>query len=199
MRKRYAYVALLGIVLVCAVLIWRHFHSRQGLTSLALEECDPTAYIPCAPQEAFASIPVTETGAYLTYSSRWTPSPSGQHVWNANTLGLGGWSINFVEHYYKASRLLVSGDGSWRLTDSVALPSGEQVVPSYDGSVAYIFDSAGRNVRTVDGRLGTELLKISYDGAGRLAKVTGFMNGQQIQLSVLRDSSGRARSLEPVS
>lgn len=104
-------------------------HKTSRVPALALEECDPARFIPCARQEAFASIPITDTGAYLTYSSRWLPGP--QHVWDANGLGLGGWSLNFVQRYDKASRLLTSGDGSWRRVDSVSLPSGEQAVPSY--------------------------------------------------------------------
>ncbi|HEV3513879.1 MAG TPA: hypothetical protein VGS05_19385 [Candidatus Sulfotelmatobacter sp.] len=112
-----------------------------------------------------------------------------------NGLGLGGWSINFVQRYDKASRLLISGDGSWRLVDSVSLPSGAQAVPSYDGTLAYIFDSSGHHVRTVDARLGAELIKISYDDAGRLAKLYGFTNSQPIHVSVQRDSNGRAQSL----
>lgn len=168
-------------------------HKTSRIPALALEECDPARFIPCLRQEAFASIPITDTGAYLTYSSRWLPGP--QHVWDANGLGLGGWSLNFVQRYDKASRLLTSGDGSWRLVDSVSLPSGEQAVPSFDGRLAYIFDSAGHHLRTMDAHLGTALIKISYDGGGRLAKLDGFRNGQPIHVSVERDSSGRARSL----
>src|SRR5271166_6410124 len=74
---------------------------KSGVTRLVLEECDSAGYVQCIPQHAFASIPVTDTGAYLTYSSRWAPGPSGQHIWDASALGLGGWSINFVQHYAK--------------------------------------------------------------------------------------------------
>ena len=170
-------------------------HKPPAVPMLVLEECDPGGYIPCAQQEAFASIPVVDTGVFLTYSSRWAGGSSEQHAWDAPGLGLSGWTINFVQRYDKSNRLLVSGDGSWRLADSVALPSGEQAVPSYDGSLGYIFDSAGRHVRTVDGHLGTELIKISYDSAGRLAKVNGFVNGQPVHVTVQRDPSGKPQAL----
>src|SRR5579872_2498815 len=168
---------------------------KSRVPALALEECDPAGYVQCLQQRAFVSIPVTDTGAYLTYSSRWAPSASGQHIWDASGLGLGGWSINLLQHYDKTNRLFISGDGSWRLTDSVALPSGETVVPSYDGSAAYIFDAAGRHVRTVDGLLGNELAKISYDSAGHLLKFEGFSNGRPILVSVQRDPNGAPKVL----
>jgi RHS repeat-associated protein len=188
MRRLFAAVAFSLLTLTAC-------HKAPAVSALALQECDPAGYIPCGRQEAFASIPVTNTGVYLTYSSRWTSGQAGQHVWDAATLGLGGWSINVLQHYDKASRVLANGDGSWHLTEGVALASGESAVPSYDGSRAYVFDSAGRHLRTLDGRLGTELIKISYDSAGRLARIDGFTNGRPIHVSVQRDSDGRAQSL----
>ena len=170
-------------------------HKTPSVPLLALEECDPAGYVTCIPQEAFASIPVVDTGAYLTYSSRWVAASPGQRAWDANGLGIGGWSINFVQRYDKANRLFMSGDGSWHVVDSVALPSSQQAVPSYDGTVAYIFDSVGRHVRTVDARLGTELVKITYDSAGRLAKLDGAINDQPIHISLQRDANGRAQAL----
>ena len=185
----------LHLVAALSLLMFAACHRTPRVPVLALEECDPAGYITCVRQDAFASIPLVGTGVYLTYSSRWAPGPSGRNAWDVNGLGLGGWSINFVQRYDKASRLLISGDGSWRLVDSVSLPSGEQAVPSYDGTLAYVFDSSGHHVRTVDARLGAELIKLSYDDAGRLAKLDGFANSRPIHVSVQRDSSGRAQSL----
>jgi YD repeat-containing protein len=48
----------------------------------------------------------------------------------------------------------------------------ERLVPSSGGDLAYLFDESGRHLRTADARLGTTLLAFSYDGEGRLAKVT---------------------------
>jgi len=160
-----------------------------------LEECDLAGYIPCVEPAAFLSILVPDSGLYLTYSSEWVPgSPMGSAA-DARTLGLGGWSINFVQRYDAGHRILFSGDGSWRVADSVALPSGERAVPSFDGSVAYIFDSAGHHVRTVDGHLGTVLIRFSYDAAGRLTQVDGVQDGEPVHASVERNPDGTARAL----
>ena len=126
---------------------------RYRQPALALEECDPAGYIPCLQQVAFLSIPIVDSNLSLTYSSRWTPAKPGQPAWDATSLGLGGWSINLLQRYDAANKILISGDGTWRLADSVALPNGERAVPSFDGTLAYIFDSAGHHLRTVDGRL----------------------------------------------
>ena len=193
-RRRWSLRALY-VATVLSVAMTGACHKAPAVPMLALEECDPAGYLACMQQEAFASIPVTDTGLFLTYSSRWSPSPSGQHVWDAGALGLGGWSINFVQRYDKASRVFMSGDGSWRLTESVALPSGETAVPSYNGSLAYVFDSSGHHVRTMDAHLGTQLIKISYDSAGRLTKLDGVMNAQPVHVSVQRDSNGEPQSL----
>lgn len=110
-------------------------------------------------------------------------------------LGLGGWAINLVERYDMANRILVSGDGSWRMVDAAKLPSGELAVPSYDGSVAFVFDSVGRHLRTIDGHLGTVLLNIGYDAAGRLSELRGSVDGQPVYLSVRRDPNGLPQAL----
>jgi hypothetical protein len=68
-------------------------------------------------------------------------------------------------------------------------------VPSFDDNFAYLFDSAGRHIRTVDGRLGTDLIRISYDSAGRLLSIERSANGQPLRISVQRDLRGVARAL----
>ena len=161
---------------------------------LALEECDPAGFIACIQQSAFASIPITDTNLFLTYSSRWRRH-SDPGAWAADALGLGGWSLNLLQRYDPANRILMNGDGTWRIVDAGTLPSGDFAIPSFDGNVAFIFDSAGRHLRTVDGHLGFELLKITYDNAGRLSQVKGSLNGQPIDVSVQRDSSGAPQTL----
>ena len=168
---------------------------RHRQPALALEECDPAGYIVCIQPSAYLSVPVTDTNLLLTYSSRWMPGKPGQPAWDATSLGLGGWSINVVQRYDRANKILIGGDGSWRLADGVALANGERAVPSFDGSVAYIFDSAGRHLRTVDGHLGTVLLKVNYDNAGRLATVDGIAGAQPIYLSVRRNAAGEVQTL----
>lgn len=168
---------------------------KHGKPPLTLEECDPAGFIPCVQAAGFVSLPIADSNLFLTYSSRWKPGVRGEPDWDARFLGLGGWSINVVQRYDSANGLLISGDGSWRLGSAVKLPSGEVAIPSFDGSVAYIFDSAGRHIRTVDGRLGTDLIRISYDSAGRLLSAEGSANGQPVRISVQRDSRGVAHAI----
>jgi RHS repeat-associated protein len=168
---------------------------KRSVPPLTLEECDPAGYIGCIQPDAFLSIPIVDTNLSLTYSSRWVGRGQGQPAWDAQSLGLGGWSINLVQRYDRANRILISGDGTWRVVDANKLPSGELVVPSYDGSVAFVFDSAGRHVRTVDGHLGTELLKVTYDPSGHLASVDGHAHGLPVHLTVRRDPKGSPRGL----
>jgi hypothetical protein len=157
---------------------------RNNTALLALEECDPAGLIACIREDALLAIPLTDTGLHLTYSSRWTTRQSPGASWDAHPLGLGGWSINVLQRYDPASRILMTGNGAWRIVDATKLASGETTVPSYDGAVAYIFDSVGRHVRTVDDHLGTELLSIRYDEAGRLEQVNGYVNGSPVHLAV---------------
>jgi RHS repeat-associated protein len=168
---------------------------KKGSASLALEQCDPAGYISCIQPTAFVSIPIADSNLLLTYSSRWGADRSGQRGVDFSPLGLGGWSLSVVQKYDKDSRLLISGDGSWRSTDAVELPSGELAVPSFDASIVYVFDTAGRHIRTVDGHLGTELIEISYDGAGRLLLLVGSLNSRPVHVSVQRDTNGVPQAL----
>ena len=84
---------------------------------------------------------------------------------------------------------------TWHAVRGVSLPSGEIAVPSYDGAVAYLFDSAGHHLRTVDGYLGTVLLTMDYDAAGRLAQVDGSVGEQPVHVEVQRRPDGAPRAL----
>ena len=194
MNPRKDFVTGLALILLLASVAC----VKHGKPPLALEECDPAGYIACLQAASFVSLPIADSNLFLTYSSRWTPGVPKEPDWDARWLGLGGWSINVVQRYDKATGLLIGGDGSWRLVEAVKLPSGEMALPSFDGSVAYVFDSAGRHIRTVDGRLGTDLIRISYDSAGRLLSVEGSGNGQPLRISVQRDSRGVARALSGI-
>ena len=143
---------------------------HQKLSMLQLEACDPAGYMPCIQQSAHLAVPIADTNLLLTYSS---PSDANGREWDAMPLGLGGWSLNVVQRYDRVNRVLISGNGSWRLVEGIPLASGDFAVPSYDGALAYIFDSAGRHIRTVDGRLGTQLVTINYDSSGHLSSVDG--------------------------
>lgn len=190
MRAGFTTRLIAVVLLLCPVACHKH-----GVPPLSLEECDPAGYIGCIQPDAFLSIPIVDTNLFLTYSSRWADRGQGQPAWDAQPLGLGGWSINLVQRYDRTNRILIGGDGSWRIVDATKLPSGEFVVPSYDGSAAFVFDSAGRHIRTVDGHLGTELLKVTYDSAGRLSEIRGSVNGQPVHVSAQRDLNGASHAL----
>ena len=67
------------------------------------------------------------------------------------------------------------------LRSDVLGPGEVHLVPSRDGSEAYVFDEDGRHLRTLDGMTGTTLRAFEYDEPGRLALV--------------RDKFGRETSL----
>jgi RHS repeat-associated protein len=169
--------------------------SSAPVTPSALDACDPAGLVPCDQQVAFLSIPIPDTNLALTWSSQWSPLRTDHPDWDASSLGLGGWSINVLQRYDPTSKVLIGGDGSWRFADPVALPSAGQAVPSYDGSIAYLFDAGGRQVKTVDGRLGTTLLTIAYDAAGRLTSIKGTQGGQPAVLTVKRANDGTPTAL----
>ena len=162
---------------------------------LALEACDLTGYIPCQHQAVLLSQPVAGTGVALTYSSEWAPGRKDRTGWDAAGLGLGGWSLDVLQRYDPTAGVLLSGDGSWRLAKGIALPSGERAIPTYDGLRAYVFDAAGRHVRTVDALLGTTLVTFSYDSAGRLSGADGSLGGTPIHLIIERATDGTPSNL----
>jgi RHS repeat-associated protein len=161
----------------------------------SLEECDPAGYVPCDQQAATLSIPIVDTNLALTYSSQWAVGRQDRPNWDADGLGLGGWSINVLQRYDAADGILIAGDGSWRFAAGVSLAAGGQAVPSFDASTAYIFDVAGHHIRTVDGRLGTTLLTLAYDAAGRLSAVDGSVGAQPAHLAVQRSADGAPTAL----
>jgi RHS repeat-associated protein len=168
------------------------------LAALTLDECDPAGFVACNQQAAFLSIPIADTGLSLTYSSQWAPARTDRPNWSAGSLGLGGWSLDVVQRYDIADGILIGGDGSWRFASGVSAASGGRVVPSFDGSVAYVFDSGGRLVRTVDGHLGIVLLTFAYDSSGRLASVGGTANSGPAHLTVRRAPDGTPEALQGI-
>ena len=49
---------------------------------------------------------------------------------------------------------------------------GQYIVPSRDGSEAYVFSLEGRHLKTRDGLTGANVYSFGYDSAGRLASIT---------------------------
>ena len=165
--------------------------STPSVGQLALEACDLTGYVPCEHQAVLLNVPVAGSGVALTYSSEWAPGRTDRAGWDASAEGLGGWSLDVLQRYDPTAGVLLSGDGSWRFAKGLSLPSGERVVPSYDGLRAYVFDAQGRHVRTVHALLGTTLVTFTYDAAGRLSAAQGSLDGTPIQLTVERGTDGK--------
>jgi len=195
-RQRGAIAAVAGVIVMLGLLSACSSSSPSPTVStLRLDECDPAGYVPCNQQAAFLSIPISDTGLSLTYSSQWARGRTDRPAWNAGSLGLGGWAINVLQRYDATNGILIGGDGSWRFAQAAPAGSGDRAVPSYDGTLAYVFDSAGRQVRTVDGHLGTVLLAFSYDSKGRLSRIDGTVNGQAAHVSVRRAPNGTPQAL----
>ena len=191
-----AVIAAVVIGTVAAViLLARQSSSDASGGSLALAACDAAGLVPCDQQSAVVTIPIPDSGLSLTYSSQWAPGRTDRPDWNAGSLGLGGFAINVLQRYDARVGVLIGGDGSWRFASETSAAPGQKAVPSFDGSLAYVFDSAGRHVRTVDGHLGETLLTIGYDSAGRVAEVDGTVSGSPAHLTVQRDSHGTPQAV----
>ena len=69
---------------------------------------------------------------------------------------------------------------------------GDLIIPSEDGSQTYIFNNAGRHLRTVDSLTKTELYNFSYDSSGRLVQITD-LDGKNT--SIERDAQGNPTAI----
>jgi YD repeat-containing protein len=162
---------------------------------LELEMCDPEGLLPCEHQAALLSEPVAATGLSLTYSSEWADGRTDRPAWNADSLGLGGWSLDVLQRYDPEHGILLSGDGSWRIAAAVDMGDGEQALPSYEGIRYFVFDDEWRHVRTVDSITGATVLTFTYDDIGQLVSAAGHVDGSPVDLSVERDGQGRLTAL----
>lgn len=89
--------------------------------------------------------------------------------------------------------LAISGENKFRRTRSVFPPMRKSgtVVPSSDGSVAYVFVD-GRHVRTVDTVTGVTLWTLQYDDSGRLTSISD-LNGNVATIE--RDTGGNPTAI----
>jgi RHS repeat-associated protein len=93
--------------------------------------------------------------------------------------------------------LLIADSGHRRVRRvSSALPggggSGEILLTAEDGSEVYVFNSAGRHLRTLHPLTGAVLYQFGYDQAGRLVRVT---DGAGNVTSIEHDGSGRPSAI----
>jgi RHS repeat-associated protein len=103
----------------------------------------------------------------------------------------------------------VAPDGSFYVADPnsninrirrVALPvsgfSGNDIaVVSEDGGLLYLFDAAGRHLRTLDALTGATLFEFGYDAAGRLNQVTEKTGGTDNVTTILHDGAGNPTAM----
>ena len=91
--------------------------------------------------------------------------------------------------------LMSSGSGAIaRISSGFTVAKGinEQYVPSSDGSEIYVFDLAGRHLRTLDGLTTAVLLSFGHDLSGRLTSITD-RDGNVT--SVQRDAQGNPTAI----
>ncbi len=122
--------------------------------------CDPEGLLPCEHQAVVLYEPIAATGVSLTYSTEWADGRTDRPSWNADSLGLGGWSLDVLQRYDPEHGILLAGDGSWRIAAAADIGDGQRAVPTYDGFEYFVFDAAWRHVRTVDSITGTTLLTL---------------------------------------
>lgn len=162
---------------------------------LALEQCDAEGLLPCEHQAVVLAEPLAATGVSLTYSSEWADGRIDRPVWNADSLGLGGWSLDVLHRYDQENGVLLSGDGSWRIAEAIDIGDGERAVAAYDGFRYFVFDQEWRHVRTVDSVTGTSVVNLTYDESGGLSSVRGNLDGVRIELTVERSADGEPQAM----
>src|SRR5688500_8688712 len=130
---------------------------------LALEQCDAEGLLPCENQAVVLSEPIAASGVFLTYSTEWADGRIDRPAWNADALGLGGWSLDVVQRYDSERGVLLSGDGSWRIAEAVDIGDGEKAAATYDGLRYFVFGGDWRHVRTGDSVTGTAVGSVTCD------------------------------------
>ena len=131
------------------------------------------------------SVPITGTSFTLNYSSehvrtgRYTPERLASET-------LGGWTLDVHHRYDPSTRMLYLGDGG-RLESAAAQgPASELHVPADDGSQMYIFDPAGRHLRTLQALTRSTRFTFEYDSSGVLHRV----NERDEATLIRRDENG---------
>lgn len=130
---------------------------------------------------------VDSNGIIVTLGGNGTAGYSGDEglAANASLNGPSGVSIGPDGVAY------IADTGNSRVREiGTAQPSlelGEFVVPSEDGTLAFVFDSGGRHQRTVDALTGALLYRFSYDTGGNLTDIT---DGDDNNTHIERDQDG---------
>lgn len=158
------------------------YNVSWDLTATGVQQPDPPpdpdcrsagSIIGCLDQTLGETIPVAGTPYRLRYRSDRAPGYRGGPG-PASPLGLGGWWLDAVHIYLPGKRTLLAGDGTSTLLAQSPAPgaSGLLSVSDPSGDLTFVFNSAGRHLRTDDTRSGITVLTLDYDAQGRLAKLT---------------------------
>jgi RHS repeat-associated protein len=121
------------------------------------------------------AVPIVGTPFFLHYQSDRMPGRLGASAkWTANSLALGGWSLNAQHAYDSTSGVLYLGTGERRSGLSV-LPvpqsGGGFLNPGQGDNLVYEFDSSGRHARTLHQLTGVALYTFQYDSQSRLTGI----------------------------
>ena len=135
---------------------------------------------------------ITGAPIHLSYASDRAPTP-GARV-NANTVGLGGWSIDILHDYDSAQQLLTLGNGTQRrvkASQTKVAGADALLVASTDASQLYVFNAGGLHLRTIDTATGAILYRFTWNRAGLLA----IVQGEKISTVIERDEAGMPISI----
>lgn len=134
---------------------------------------------------AIADIRITYT--YLSGNSRTKTATSMIGGWNSQSLGLGGWQPSNLHYYDHTARKIILSTGLTRKVEAISYKN-QVLVPSIDGSEAYVFDQDGKHIRTQNALTSDVKYTFVYDAEGRLSKITTGRG----KSSIITYSSNRA-------
>ncbi|MBA3476731.1 MAG: RHS repeat protein, partial [Actinobacteria bacterium] len=177
--------------------------NQKAARPSAVEDCEDFVFVPCPRQVATLSLPLAGSSFSLRYASDRVPGRLAAPSLDARPLGLGGWSIDVLQSYDIAAKVLVQGTGERRRVDATSLTmDGTAVlaVASEDGSAVYVFDAAGRHLQTFDAITGTKVYAFGWgpsgldsitEPGGRVTRVRRDTAGSPIEVVAARGYRSR--------
>ena len=101
-------------------------------------------------------------------------------VWEAKTLGLGGWTFNLHHYYDRIGKVLYLGNGQRRTNVNPKDDNGF-AIPSESGSLLYYFDEYGYHLQTINTLTGQVVYTFEYTEDGLLAAIANT-HGNQVSI-----------------
>lgn len=152
--------------------------------------------IRCENQALNKFIPISGIASNLAYSSDRVQGRAGANIKAIlHSQQLGGWSLSEHHAYDPASNTLFNGNGSFRdATDLGTVPlraDNTYAIASQDADSVFVFNGAGRHLRTVNAVTGASLLEFRYDSDGRVLSIRdGDANLTQIERNAEGSAAG---------